>query len=180
LLPFLQQQSGEMFFASLGCSELVSALVSKYRQTTNPYRANQVAWYCALAPDAVADPETPVRLAELALKGYPTERKHQALNTLGAALYRAGRFEDAIRRLEEGIQLRNGKSLPTDWHFLAMAHHRLGHRDEARLWLDRLRTREQSTDPVQFWNELEIGLLRSEAEALILYDPMFPADPFAH
>jgi len=27
--------------------------------------------------------------------------------------------------------------------------------------------------------ELELRLLRSEAEALILYDPVFPADPFA-
>ena len=27
--------------------------------------------------------------------------------------------------------------------------------------------------------ELDIRLLRSEAEALILYDPVFPTDPFA-
>jgi hypothetical protein len=28
--------------------------------------------------------------------------------------------------------------------------------------------------------QLEIRLLRSEAEALILYEPAFPADPFAN
>jgi hypothetical protein len=36
------------------------------------------------------------------------------------------------------------------------------------------------TEPDKFWDELEIRILRSEAEALILYDPVFPADPFAH
>jgi Flp pilus assembly protein TadD len=54
------------------------------------------------------------------------------LNTLGAALYRAGRFDEAIRRLEEGLQSRGGGN-PADWPLLAMADHRLGHRDQARL-----------------------------------------------
>jgi len=172
-------QPGEMF-ATLGCSAQVSALLSKYQQTTDPNKANDVAWCCALAPGAVADPEAPVRLAEIALKDFPAEQKHLVLNTLGAALYRAGRFEDAIRRLEEGIQLRHGTEEPLDWPFLAMAHHRLGHRDEARRWLSRLRNRQSNTDPFQFWEELEIRLLRSEAEAVILYDPIFPANPFGH
>jgi tetratricopeptide (TPR) repeat protein len=101
------------------------------------------------------------------------------LNTLGTALYRTGRFEDAIHRLEEGIQLRGGSELPQDWVFLAMAHHRLGHRDLARRYLESLRSRPQSTNPAQFWDELEIRLLTSEAEAMILYDPIFPANPFA-
>jgi hypothetical protein len=60
-----------------------------------------------------------------------------------------------------------------------MAHHRLGHRDEARRWLERLRNRQPNAGPNQFWDELEIRMLRSEAEALVLYDPVFPADPFA-
>jgi hypothetical protein len=60
-----------------------------------------------------------------------------------------------------------------------MAHHRLGHPVEARRWLDRLREHRPSTDPAQFWLELEIRLLRSEAEAVIVYDPAFPDDPFA-
>jgi hypothetical protein len=61
-----------------------------------------------------------------------------------------------------------------------MAHYRLGHRDEARRWLDRLREHVPSSVHDQFWNELEIRLLRSEAEAVVIYDPVFPADPFAH
>ncbi len=174
----LYPEPGEML-ALLGCWDKVATLFSKYKQTTDPSRANELAWCCVLAPGAPIDPNALVRLAELAVKGFPAEQKHAALNTLGAALYRAGRFEDAIRRLGEGIQLRSGKSLPQDWVFLAMAHHRLGHRDEARRWLDRLRNRQPSMNPKQFWDELEIRILRSEAEAAVLYDPVFPPDPFA-
>jgi hypothetical protein len=120
-----------------------------------------------------------VRLAEIALEGVRPAQKHLILNTLGAALYRAGRFEDAIHRVEEGFRLRTGESLPQDWVFLSMADSRLGHHDESRLWLDRFRNYQPSADPNQFWEELEIRLLRNEAEAVVLYDPVFPADPFA-
>src|SRR5262249_26010959 len=108
-----------------------------------------------------------------------TSDKPNVLNTLGAALYRAGRYEAAIGRMEDAIQARDGVGAPGDWAFLALAHHRLGHRTEARRWLDRLREHQPSAGPAKFWNELEIRLLRSEAEAVILYDPMFPKDPFA-
>jgi tetratricopeptide (TPR) repeat protein len=121
----------------------------------------------------------PARLAEIGVRGTGDPfNKSACLNTLGAALYRAGRYDEAIRRLEEAIQARGGEH-PGDWPFLALAHHRLGHRDEARRWLDRLREHQPSTDPAQFWDELAIRLVRSEAEAVILYDPAFPDDPFA-
>jgi hypothetical protein len=92
-----------------------------------------------------------------------------SIPALGAALCRARRFEEAIARQEERIKLRSGASEPIDWPFMAMAHHRLGHREEARRWLDRLSCRQPRTDPDRFWEELEIHLLRGEAEALILY-----------
>jgi hypothetical protein len=104
------------------------------------------------------------------------------ISALGGALYRARRFEDAIRRwegFEAGISPLDGADEPLNWPFLAMAHHRLGHRDQARRWLDRLGKREASADPNSFWEELEIRLLRSEAEAVALYDPVFPDNPFA-
>jgi WD40 repeat protein/predicted Ser/Thr protein kinase len=156
-------------------------LLERFHQTTDPALANSIAWTCVLAPGAVAGSDAPVRLAEMALKySDDPDQKAVILNTLGAALYRAGRFELAILRLEGAISDRNGEEEPQDWPFLAMAHHRLGHHDEARRWLDRFRKRQPSVDPEEFWNELEIRLLRSEAEAVVLYDPVFPADPFAH
>ncbi len=61
-----------------------------------------------------------------------------------------------------------------------MAHYRLGHREEAGRWLNRLGDRKRNPNPEAFWDELEIRLLQTEAEAVMLYDPIFPADPFAH
>jgi hypothetical protein len=102
-----------------------------------------------------------------------------AVTTLGAVLYRAGRSDQAIGRLEEAIRARGGAGSPRDCAFLALAYHRLGHGAEARGWLDRLREHRPSEDPAQFWDELEVRLLPSEAEAVILDDPVFPDDPFA-
>jgi tetratricopeptide (TPR) repeat protein len=124
-----------------------------------------------------------VRLAEFAANSITTDyeyRKGRALRALGGALYRAGRFADAIRRLEEGIERRQGNSGPEDWTFLALAHYRLGHRADATRWLDRLRTARPVYEFERVWREFVIQRLRSEAEAVILYDPVFPKDPFAH
>jgi tetratricopeptide (TPR) repeat protein len=163
-----------------GWRAVCAALLDRFGGTIDPRTAGEVTRTCALGPGAAADPATPVRLAEVfaGLDGDGTE-KGDALSALGAALYRAGRFDDAIRRLEEAIRVRSGEGAPQDWAFLAMVHHRLGHRDEARRWLERLRDHRPTGDPERFWDELEIRLLRGEAEAVILDDPVFPDDPFA-
>jgi tetratricopeptide (TPR) repeat protein len=157
-----------------------SELLDRFGRSTSSLTANNVAWYCVLAPDGVAaDREASVRLAELAFSGATEAQKSTYLNTLGAALYRAGRFREAIARLEEGIRRRGDRSFPQDWAFLGLAHHRLGQDAEAHSWLDRLRTYRPSEGPQDFWNELEIRLLHREAESVILQDPAFPSDPFA-
>jgi tetratricopeptide (TPR) repeat protein len=161
-----------------GYRRAVADLLGRHARTTDPDEASIVAWACAIGPDATADPAAPVQLAGLALDRAAAASRADALSTLGAVLYRAGRLDDAIRRLDEAIQSRGGVSVPQDWAFLAMAHFRSGHRDEARHWLDRLRDRPPVVDSADFWNELEIRLLRSEAEAVVLYDPVFPDDPF--
>jgi WD40 repeat protein/serine/threonine protein kinase/tetratricopeptide (TPR) repeat protein len=154
-----------------------AALLDRFGGSINPWTANQVARSCVLVPEVASDPGMTVRLAETAVRGAVGPLvKSNHLNTLGAALYRAGRCDEAIQRLEEAIQDRGGQA--TCWAFLAMAQDRLGHHEGAFRWLDRLR-KHQPAAPAQFWDELEIRLLRSEAEAVILYDPIFPADPFA-
>ncbi len=147
-------------------------------ETSNSDVAFWVACHCVLAPGAKSDDETVVRLAELGVRGN-TGNSAYGFNRLGAALYRAGRFQDAIVRLEEAIRNRQGDSRPEDWVFLAMAYHHLGHRDEARRFLERLRVYKPSVEPNMFWDEVENSILRTEAESVILYDPIFPADPFA-
>jgi tetratricopeptide (TPR) repeat protein len=190
----LRRQLATVLLASgdrAGWRQACTALFHRFGGTTNPSKADQVAWTCALGPEATADPgaparlvvaaaEAPARLVETAVKDPRGEsRKPHFLKTLGAALYRAGRYDEATRRLEESIQGQGGASLPEEWAFLAMAHHRLGHRDEASRWLGKLREYQPSENLDRFWDELTTRLLRSEAEAVILYDPVFPNDPFA-
>ena len=53
------------------------------------------------------------------------------LNTLGVVQYRAGRNAEAVTSLEASLAAGHGQSDAFDLFFLAMAHHRLGHREEA-------------------------------------------------
>jgi hypothetical protein len=103
-------------------------------------------------------------------------RAYAGLNTLGAALYRAGRLEEAVQRLSEAVRTSGGDGTYADWLFLALAHQRLGHGEEARRWLDQVvrwmdradwsRPTDAGSSPT--WPvRLEAQLLCREAEALV-------------
>jgi hypothetical protein len=49
-----------------------------------------------------------------------------------------------------------------------MAHHRLGHRDEGKRWLDKLIASRANEASSSSWDDVAIGILRREAETLIL------------
>jgi Flp pilus assembly protein TadD len=114
-----------------------------------------------------------VRLAEAVLKLHEmTEREgSDRLRILGAALYRAGRFAEAIRTLEESHRGRDDGSDPQGFAFLAMAHDRLGHRAEARRWLDKLAAYRPKETGDLSWDDVEVRILRREAESLLLGTP---------
>jgi hypothetical protein len=100
-------------------------------------------------------------------------------NAIGGLLLRAGRIEEAIVRLNEGIAATGGdknKESPTDWAYLALAHAKMGSAAEARRWLERLRTW-RTPSRASSWDLQELALLRTEAESL-LFDAEFPRDPF--
>jgi tetratricopeptide (TPR) repeat protein len=158
-------------------------MLDRFRITSDPIVANFVAWSSVMAEGEEPNPSETVRLAELAVNGVLEYEKAAALKTLGAALYRAGRFAEAVSSLDEAIRKGiisatvEGRDAP--WLFLAMAQHHLGHQNEARRCLDRFLDRNPSDDRYGFWGGLLIRLLRAEAEAVVLWDPIFPADPFA-
>jgi tetratricopeptide (TPR) repeat protein len=81
-------------------------------------------------------------------------------------LLRAGRLDEAIVRLNEGIAAAKDLEVPTDWTYLALAHARKAKLAEARQMLERLRE-SRPDSPTTFWDLQEIALLRSEAEALV-------------
>jgi len=150
-------------------------LLEKFGTVTSPWEANWVASHCVLAADALPDLSAPVRMAEVALAAFGPSEKRNALGTLGAALYRAGRFAEAIGRLEESVRERGGVGVPQDWAFLAMAHWRKANGAAARRWLDKLRSYKPGATSGFVPEVVEIGILRSEAEALVHDSP--PARP---
>ena len=78
--------------------------------------------------------------AERAVEASP--ENGSILNTLGVAQYRAGHFKEALETLERSVKLNSkasGALNPADVAFIAMAHHQLGHPDEARKHLETLR-----------------------------------------
>jgi len=159
-LALVQLWSGDR----AGWRKSCAGLLDRFRGTFDPSTAATVAWACASGPGATDDPDTPVRLAETAVKHSADSTSAPFyLTTLGAVLFRAGQFEEAIRRLEQRAQVRGGKSPPEVWAFQAMVHHRLGHRDEALRWLELLRNYHPNSDPASARNELEIRLLRGDA-----------------
>jgi serine/threonine protein kinase len=128
---------------------------------------------CALAPDAVPDFSRVERLAQRIVTG--TENHPWRRNfILAKALtdYRGGRHEEAIQWLEQFAPRTNGEHFDaTAFAALALAHHQLGHHDEARASLDSSRAIIANKPPDAlsgaFWFDwLHCEILCREAEML--------------
>jgi tetratricopeptide (TPR) repeat protein len=96
----------------------------------------QIAWTCAVIPDALDDPLFAVRIAQEAVTANPKNLWFQ--RTLGAALYRAERIDDAIEHLNRSIELDSHGGHVSVWLFLAMAHHKAGHAEQSQASLNRV------------------------------------------
>jgi tetratricopeptide (TPR) repeat protein len=162
--------SGDLLGYRAACAEMVK----RWDRTERPDVAHWVAWTTVLAPDAVKDLDQPVHLAESASRSDPKSLQYST--TLGAAEYRAGRFAEAVKQLNQAIvpsaQAGTGPTSSTayTWFFLAMSYQRLGQFQDARESLDKGRKQmEQETqDPDIPWNRrLTLQLLRKEAETLL-------------
>jgi WD40 repeat protein/tetratricopeptide (TPR) repeat protein len=175
----------ELAMARLGAGDVrgyratCARLRRRFGKSSDVYNANSIAWICVLAPGGTDDPAWAIRRAEARVgtdpKGAGWTDAH--LNTLGVALYRAGRYSEAITRLNQAVQAGQQKGIPQDWLFLAMAHARLGHEGQARKCLaravremDRLEGREpeSASSNMPAWpTRLENQLFRREAERVV-------------
>jgi WD40 repeat protein/serine/threonine protein kinase/tetratricopeptide (TPR) repeat protein len=131
-----------------------------------------IAWSCVLAPDAVSDHALLVRLARRAVELEP--RSPAFVYTLGSVLYRTGKLDEAVQRLNEAVALHDTGGSLFAWLFLAMAQHRLGRHDEAKQSFAKALTLsdEKATAGLPWDQRLELRLLRREAETLL--KPMGP------
>jgi tetratricopeptide (TPR) repeat protein len=126
-----------------------------------------------VVPDAVQDLDQLVKLAEIEFSSRPSVF---STLTFGAALYRAGRFAESIEQFNKAnadwAPGANLYSPSAAWFFLAMAHQRLDHGEEARKWLDEAIKREeqekQNPKYKDLWlSRLAAPLLHRECEALV-------------
>jgi tetratricopeptide (TPR) repeat protein len=190
-----------------GYRECCTRALKRFGETEDPILAANLVWTCSLAPGATADPGQIVQLADDAIfrnsDTYVLPRRPGAMfdpeevmqradsmrtrkaenyvlwRAMGAALYRDGKFLEAVKRFNAVLPLREQPD-PSVWLFLALAHQRLKQPEEAKKWLDKAREwveEAQRQKPGEGgdknalswhklpWNErLAITLLRREAE----------------
>ena len=139
-------------------------LLARVDAASSPLKAYLVALACTVGPDATTDQNIAIHLAEIALNGFREESKADALFALGAALYRAGRLEQAVEGLTDSVRRRG--DTPRVWAYLAMAQLAAGHEPMARPWIERLAQRAPSRAMTDFWDEVEIEILSREVETV--------------
>lgn len=97
------------------CAEMLK----QFGNSENAEELFFTTWTCALAPKAIKDYEPVLELARRAMKQHPNDRL--ALQGLGAALFRAGHAEEALKylTLAEAVPEDAKTSLAYIWYFLA-------------------------------------------------------------
>lgn len=156
-----------------GYQQTCTSMLEHFGQTENPFFASWIVWSCVLAPNAVKDWSQLLTLAE-----FVSERNDRIENlnsiSVGAAFYRAGRFETALQRLGEvASDWEPGSSryglFPYLKFFQSMAYHQMGNDDESRKCFDV--ALEQAlqfvTGDIGWSRRLVLQLLRAEAESLL-------------
>jgi WD40 repeat protein/tetratricopeptide (TPR) repeat protein len=126
---------------------------------------NDRASELANGPRPRRDLDRALALCRRALALVPGEA--MVLNTMGIVQYRAGRFAEAIATLEQSLAAGRGLTDGFDLFFLAMAHHRLGHRGEARACFDRALRWLGEPNHLNEQSTPELAAFRAEAEAVL-------------
>ena len=96
----------------------------------DPTNWNTIAWECSLEQGDNVPPDQIVALMDKAVAAKPKDYAY--LNTRAAALYRAHRFDDAAKQLDDSMAAEGHGGGFEDWVYLAMAQFRLGQTDKAR------------------------------------------------
>src|SRR5207244_6599408 len=107
---------------------------ARFGSTADPTAAYYAAGIAALSPSTGIDRTRAVQLAEKALAAFPGYYGH---SRLGSVLYRAGRYDEAVQRLNEADRSQPPGGEAEHMFWLALCHARLGHVAEARQWLDK-------------------------------------------
>ena len=105
--------------------QICTAMLERFEKTQDPRTAGNVLQTCVLRADTLPDMARLLPLTRVADSVW-----HLSTWVRGAALYRAGRYEESVHCFETAAKTYRPRAW--NWCFLALAHHRLGHADEAR------------------------------------------------
>ena len=117
-------------------------------------------------------PDEPIELASKAVE--LSGRARDYVNTLGIALCRAGRDAEALPYLEDSLERGFGQTDAQDLYFLAIAHHRLGHAEQAQSLLSRVIAWHSRRGFARRAQADELDQFRSEAQAILALPPSQP------
>jgi tetratricopeptide (TPR) repeat protein len=157
-------------YARLGRREeaLVDYEMLHHSKPDSAYEFNNAAWCLAMAAEDLR-PKYLKRAVEFAHRAVELEQTNRHYwNTLGVAQYYAGDLQAATQALNKALDL------PTphyneayDTFFLAMAHWRLGHSDEAKKWYAQAIQWMDENNPGRSYHAHKLRRFRAEAEQLL-------------
>jgi tetratricopeptide (TPR) repeat protein len=124
---------------------LIKTLGDQVDKTNDHRLAYELARACIITPEMAADPRQVIRWAQLA-----SEKESLAWHShvVGAAYYRAGNYDEALRWLEDSVKQSWEMGRPLNQFLLAMTHRRLGHAERAAALLK---------DAIEVCEEMESG-----------------------
>jgi tetratricopeptide (TPR) repeat protein len=150
-----------------------AGMLESFGTTDDPRTAHSVVSACTLSPGALPEMARLIPVGKVAARWYAG-----SIRMLAAAQCRAGDCEEAVRNFQEAAI--HYRLRADDWLLLAIAHHELGHAQEAKRclgnavqWIDQAHGRKLN-DPAGTqpgwgdWHErIWVPLLRHEVEALL-------------
>jgi hypothetical protein len=172
-LALMQLRLGDETGYRVSCK----ALVDLPDYTADAAVQSRPIWTSCLASKSLEDLNVVVSRAEQYVASAPPDYRQLTLTLSGAALYRAGQYEQAAEQFEEaGVAYRSNEApsfismIDYQRLFLAMTKWQLGQRDAARRLLAEMQTivDKELKSPSITWNRrATLEVLRREAEALI-------------
>ncbi len=171
-LALIDARRGETAGYRHFCGELLTLA----GRTKDPGLACRAAAACAVSPAGGVEWSQVVRVAESGAAGAPNDSR-LAIGR-GAALYRAGRNDEAVTCLNSALKSAGAREAPLARLFLALAESQLGRKAAARQHLDEARRHlkeilpdgsdaDGGDSPLPWPRRLELQLLRQEAESLL-------------
>ncbi len=149
----------DLFAYRAVCEEMLL----EFSEVADPQEAWFVAWSMAIGAESVADKSQALRMSETAMHGLPDASN--GARAYAAWLYRLGRFEESIAVWESDAR---DDSEVVRSCFLAMAHHRLGHSEEALQYAEHIRSSASAWAEIMPMDHRVVAAqLRAEMEAVL-------------